>query len=124
MNAAVPDCLIEDYEHLIDGLKLPDEDDRHVLAAAIEARADTIVTINLKDFPPEAIMPYGIEALHPDEFVIRQMDLSVPAVIAVVRQQRASLLHPPLSAEQFVAALARQQLPQTVERLSEFAGEF
>jgi predicted nucleic acid-binding protein len=52
MNAAVPDCLVTGYEPLIEGLKLPDAKDRHVLAAAIKAGAQVIVTRNLKDFPP------------------------------------------------------------------------
>jgi hypothetical protein len=34
MDQAVPDCLVTDYEDLIDSLELPDPDDRHVLAAA------------------------------------------------------------------------------------------
>lgn len=55
MNAAVPDCLVEGYEPLIAGLLLPDENDRHVLAAAIQTRANVIVTFNQKDFPEDAI---------------------------------------------------------------------
>ncbi|MEY9840702.1 PIN domain-containing protein, partial [Streptacidiphilus sp. EB103A] len=51
MNAAIRDCLITGHEPLIEGLKLPDPDDRHVLAAAIKAGAQVIVTSNLKDFP-------------------------------------------------------------------------
>ena len=35
MIAGVADCMIEGHEPLIDGLDLPDPDDRHVLAAAI-----------------------------------------------------------------------------------------
>lgn len=38
MNKAVRDCLVTGYEPLIGGLKLPDPDDRHVLAAAIMVR--------------------------------------------------------------------------------------
>ncbi|MEU9833082.1 PIN domain-containing protein [Streptosporangium sp. NPDC048047] len=53
MISAVRDCLVEEYEPLVDTLKLPDPDDRHVLAAAIRAGARMIVTSNLKDFPPE-----------------------------------------------------------------------
>jgi predicted nucleic acid-binding protein len=53
MNEAVPDSLVENFEPLIDGLQLPDADDRHVLAAAIKCNAKIIVTSNLKDFPPE-----------------------------------------------------------------------
>jgi hypothetical protein len=43
-------------------LTLPDADDRHVLAAAIRAEADVIVTFNLGDFPAETLKRYGIEA--------------------------------------------------------------
>lgn len=34
MRSAIPDCIVSGYEHLVDGLALPDPDDRHVLAAA------------------------------------------------------------------------------------------
>ncbi|HVZ31726.1 MAG TPA: PIN domain-containing protein [Polyangiaceae bacterium] len=73
MNRAVPDCLIRGYEGLIDGLSLPDPDDRHVLAAAIRAGAQLIVTSNMRDFPENALAPYGIEAKDPDDFVIDQL---------------------------------------------------
>src|SRR3954464_11109127 len=52
MNRHVPDCLVVGYETLIPTLVLPDPDDRHVLAAAIHAQAEVIVTFNLRDFPP------------------------------------------------------------------------
>jgi hypothetical protein len=55
MDLHVRDCLIEGYEELIDNLKLPDSNDRHVLAAAIKANAQTIVTYNLSDFPSLAL---------------------------------------------------------------------
>lgn len=51
MCAAVDDCLVDGYQELIEGLVLPDADDRHVLAAAIRAGAQVIVTNNTKDFP-------------------------------------------------------------------------
>jgi hypothetical protein len=50
MNSALRDCLIEGYKPLIDSIKLPDPGDRHVVAAAIKAGADVIVTYNLKGF--------------------------------------------------------------------------
>src|SRR3712207_6351193 len=67
MNQAVLDCLVEDYEDLIEGLQLPDPDDRHVLAAAIASASDAIVTFNLKDFPAATLHKYNIELQHPDE---------------------------------------------------------
>jgi predicted nucleic acid-binding protein len=45
-NTAFPDALVENYESLIEGLNLPDENDRHVLAAAIKTNANLIVTNN------------------------------------------------------------------------------
>ncbi len=51
MRDAVPDCMVSGHTPLIDALKLPDPDDRHVLAAAIRARAQVIVTCDQDDFP-------------------------------------------------------------------------
>ncbi|MCA9226944.1 MAG: PIN domain-containing protein, partial [Planctomycetales bacterium] len=65
MNEALRDCLVTEYEHLVESLSLPDPDDRHVLAAAIHANAEVIVTFNLKDFPLEKLDPLGLEAMHP-----------------------------------------------------------
>ena len=74
MDQHVPDCLVTGYESLIPTLSLPDPDDRHVLAAAIHGRAGLIVTFNLKDFPSSVLEPYGVQAIHPDEFVVRFLD--------------------------------------------------
>lgn len=51
IEQALPAGRIEGYEHRISSLSLPDPDDRHILAAAIEIGADAIVTFNLDDFP-------------------------------------------------------------------------
>lgn len=121
MNQAVPDSLIEGYEWLIDDLALPDPDDRHVLAAAIHGRANVIVTFNLRDFPPAALDPHGIEALHPDDFVLSQFDLSMSAVCSAAKTHRARLKKPPKSVDEYLETLARQELAETVQRLRKFA---
>jgi predicted nucleic acid-binding protein len=121
MNAHVLDCLVTGYENLIDGLALPDPNDRHVLAAAIRAGADVIVTYNLDDFPKQVLDPLGIEAQHPDVFVTHLLDLDGPAVCAAARRQRQSLRNPPKTVEEFLKILVQQQLPQTVAKLQEFA---
>ncbi len=51
MERALPDAMVVEYEHLIESLVLPDSGDRHVLAVAIHAGSDVIVTLNLADFP-------------------------------------------------------------------------
>src|SRR4051794_5934239 len=58
MDANVRGALVEGHEPLIETLALPDPDDRHVLAAAVHAGADGIVTFNLADFPDDALRPH------------------------------------------------------------------
>lgn len=54
MNAAFPyaevEATVEHYQRLM-GHSLPDEDDRHVLAAAVAAEASVLCTANMKDVP-------------------------------------------------------------------------
>jgi predicted nucleic acid-binding protein len=90
MNAHVRDCLVTGYESLIPSLTLPDPDDRHVLAAAIRCGADVIVTFNVKDFPDDALKPFGIEAQHPDDFLAYQLDLAPNVMCAAAKRQRES----------------------------------
>lgn len=45
-------------------------DDRHVLACAITAGSDVIVTFNLRDFPDRGLAPWGIRATHPDDLLV------------------------------------------------------
>jgi predicted nucleic acid-binding protein len=71
MRRAFPEALVEEYEGLAASLHLPDKDDRHVLAAAIRAGAQIIVTENLKDFPIDELKPYDIEAMSADSFLAR-----------------------------------------------------
>jgi predicted nucleic acid-binding protein len=117
MNTAIPDCLVENYEHLIESLQLPDPDDRHVLAAAIAGHADAIITLNLQDFPSVALEPHKIEAQHPDEFLLNQLDLNEAAAMYAIRSQRARLKSPPRSAEEFIETFGRLGLPMTTARL-------
>lgn len=120
MNEAVPDCLVKNYESLIDGLNLPDENDRHVLAAAIRCSAQAIITFNLKDFPEEVLKLYGIEAIHPDVFIEHQISLHQGAVIKTAKNHRAALKNPPRSAEDYLATLSAQKLVVTARKLNEF----
>ncbi|MBL8060752.1 MAG: PIN domain-containing protein [Chthonomonas sp.] len=63
------EALVTGYEHLTEFCK-NDEKDRHVLAAAIHEKVETIVTMNLKHFQADALDPWGIIAVHPDKYLI------------------------------------------------------
>lgn len=122
MDSAVMDCKVRGYKKLIPSLTLPDPDDRHVLAAAIHAGADAIVTFNLKDFPASELDQYDIEALHPDEFIHHQFGLQAASVIITAQRCRERLKNPPVSVENYLSTLATQSLPKTVVELTPFAG--
>lgn len=120
MDAHAKDAKVSGYEQLIDTLDLPDPNDRHVLAAAICCGADAIVTFNLKDFPEERLAPYGIDVLHPDDFIYYQIDMAPSTCCGVIKQQRLALKNPKVGIEDFLATLQKQQLPQTVSVLKEY----
>ncbi len=121
MDANVRDCLVRGYEELIPSLHLPDADDRHVLAAAIRSGADVIVTFNLSDFPSETLRNYGIEAQHPDEFVMHLLDLAPQVVCAAVKRQRQNLKKPPVSVEDLQETFERQGLAEVVSFLRDYS---
>lgn len=120
MDLYVRDCIVEGYETLIDGLTLPDPQDRHVLAAAIRANAQTIVTYNLSDFPTKQLSVYGIYSQHPDEFIRHLLDLAPAKVIQTFKETRQSLKNPPKAPEEYMAILEQQSLPLTVSYLREY----
>ncbi|MEA9393623.1 PIN domain-containing protein [Acerihabitans sp. TG2] len=120
MNLALPDANVTGFETLIEGISLPDPDDRHVLAAAIRSNADVIVTLNLKDFPSEVLAEYGIEALHPDDFISDLFDLNHSVALNAVRLQRNALKNPPMTTEEFLEMLLKQGLPMTVKALRNY----
>jgi hypothetical protein len=121
MNAHVRDCLVTGFEDLVEALTLPDPDARHVLAAAIRCGASAIVTSNLKDFPDEVLSKYGVEALHPDDFLTLQLDLSPSTVCEAAKCHRESLKNPRKTVDDYLNSLEAQSLPQTVARLREFS---
>lgn len=95
MGKAVRDWRVTGYEGLIGSVNLPDLDDRHVVAAAIRAGAQTIMTSNLRDFPADELARYDIEAQSPDAFVKAQIGVSRDAVYAAVQQIANSWRNPP-----------------------------
>jgi predicted nucleic acid-binding protein len=63
-----PEAIVAGHERWIEQCWNA-ESDRHVLAAAIESGAKTIVTYNLRDFPEEALSPWAVRAVSPDELL-------------------------------------------------------
>lgn len=122
MRQAVADCVVTGFEDLVEGLHLPDPDDRHVLAAAIHSGAQAIVTFNLDDFPADKLAQYNVEAKHPDEFVLNTIDLAPGLVTTVLGEQARSLKNPPRTVGELLDTLRDQGLVRSVAKLRELFG--
>ena len=110
MTEGVRDCLVHGYEPLIDVLDLPDPDDRHVLAAAIKANAQLIVTRNRKDFPVKTLAQWNVRPKSPDDFVRDVMDFDSQAVWACVQQIVDSRKRRPVTVDDVLGELQRDGL--------------
>jgi predicted nucleic acid-binding protein len=101
-TAAVPEPAIERLEPAMTN----DPKDRHVLATAVAASAQVIVTLNLKHFPPHACELFGIEPLHPDAFLLDLHSLDPDIAFEVVERQAEALARPAMTIEELLDRLA------------------
>lgn len=117
MNDAIRDVLVTGYESLIEVVDLPDPDDRHVLAVAIKANAQVIVTDNIRHFPQDKLSAWNIEAQTADDFVQDLIDLSRQTVYAQVQRMADSWKNPPGTVDDVLNALERTGLVGSVAAL-------
>jgi len=116
MAGAFPESLVTGYAALLSAMT-NDPKDRHVLAAAVGGDAHAVVTLNLKDFPAAAAEPYGIEVLHPDDFLLDMLDLAPVEMKAVLRTQLSSYRREPRDLHGLLDRIGAGGAPQ-------FAAEF
>lgn len=77
-----PEAMVSGHDYLTEKCT-NDEKDRHVLACAIHCKAEIILTFNLRDFKEESLSPWGIQARHPQEYLLVLFSLEP----GLVRQQ-------------------------------------
>lgn len=117
MNLAFPDALVVNYEPLIDSLKLPDLNDRHVLAAAIKINADLIITNNLKDFPEAYLTNFGLKAKAPDDFFTDIIDLNHEISVQAFKKLVLSKKNPPFNEYDVLDIFRKNGLKDTADYL-------
>lgn len=98
------EATIYGYEPLVPVISVQQED-RHVVAAAVVAGAQIIVTKNLQHFPDEGLTPFGIEAQSPDEFLETLFSLDPDLMAWIAERQAAALVRPPMSVEELLDVL-------------------
>lgn len=116
MRAVFPDAMVDGYEPLIEGMTC-DPKDRHVLAAAVRANAEVLVTFNLKDFPDSCVEGYEIEIVHPDDFLLDQLDLYPKLVVDSLVRLTTLYKTPQVTMEDLLEMLIRSGVPNFVDEV-------
>lgn len=83
-----------------------DAGDRHVVAAALAARAEAIVTRNVSDFAPADLFELGIEVQSLDAFLVNQWTLDPQVVLDALREMEEDRTRPPRTEAEILDALA------------------
>lgn len=122
MDAVFEDSNCSGFESLVESLKLPDENDRHVLALAINEEAKFIITNNHADFPNDTLTHHNIKAISPDDFleylfIERDMGELIVDALAI---QRGRLKNPPFDVPAFLEKLEAASLTKLRKNLSKF----
>ncbi len=108
MNAAFEDALVwgwQPLESCVEGL--PDAADRHVVAAAVRGNAAAIVTDNARDFPADALAPWGLNVITSDDFLLDLLDLNTSGTLSCLIAMSEKRRNPPVTVVDIVAALER-----------------
>ena len=88
-----PEAWVEGYEGLVSAMTNQPKD-RRVLAAAVRARAEIIVTYNRRDFPAAALAPYSISVQGPSTFLKNLYELDREAVWQTLEEQAGAIGKP------------------------------
>jgi predicted nucleic acid-binding protein len=111
MERYFADAMVTGYRDLVPTMTNHSKD-RHVLAAAVRGGAEVLVTFNTRDFPPDSVKPFDLEVVHPDDFLLDQLDLyHAPTLRALVELVEA-YDSPAMTVDDFLLALTRAGVPK------------
>lgn len=114
---AFPSAIVTVSETTRSGLSLPDPDDNHVLAAAIDGQAGELLTLNLKDFPTRTLSAHGIIRRDPDGFLLEALDANKEDVDAAVQNVLIAAASHGIDVNNPRALLKRARLPRLAKAL-------
>jgi len=115
MSYFFPLANVTNFDHHIPGIELPDPDDRHVVACAIQCEAEIIVTFDLKDFPVEELEKFGIIPQHPDDFICDLFEMNEKAAIEALNVQLETLRKPRRTKEELLETFKKCDLAKAAE---------
>ena len=111
MDRSFPDALVPASKAFGAAARLPDPNDAHVIATAIAAEANSIVTFNLRHFPAAVLEPLDMQAVHPDTFLCNLLEISPSRFLKAARAVRRRRIKPPQTIDDFLGGLERAKLP-------------
>jgi hypothetical protein len=85
-----PEAWVDGFDDLLPTMTNHPKD-RHVLAAAVKAGAQWIVTYNAKDFPASSLSPYGIAVVGPSMFLKTLHDRASSPVLETLESQASAI---------------------------------
>lgn len=117
MTREFDDSLVTGWEGLEGTFGLPDPDDEHVVAVAVVAGADVIVTSNIKDIPATMI-PSHVDVQTPQEFLANTVTVDPRRAATAVRAMVGRYRKPALTVGQLLDILeTRYGLAEAVDVL-------
>ena len=118
IESAFEDAKVSNFDQfMITGEALPDQNDAHVLDAALKIKADTIVTENLRDFPPAVLEPLNIEVRSADAFIADTIALDAGRAVAAINKMRLRLRKPEMTPNILLQNMDASGLTETVDIL-------
>jgi predicted nucleic acid-binding protein len=114
MKRYFADAMVTGYDDLVPTMT-NNEKDRHVLAAAVRGGAEVLVTFNTKDFPEASIEPFDLDVVHPDDFLLDQLDLYRAPTLRALVELVEGYDSPAMTVDGFLLALTRAGVPKFVD---------
>lgn len=111
MDRAFEGSSVSGDPSVLDGWVSPDPDDLHVIASAIAAEADVIVTANVRDFPKAVMAGLGLLVMSPDELLLGLLEDNQEEVIHCVVEMAAASYHPQRTPREILMALELSGVP-------------
>ena len=112
------DAMVTGYSDLVSRMT-NHEKDRHVLAAAVRGGAELLVTFNTKDFPSASVDPFDLEVVHPDDFLLDQLDLYHAPTLRALVELVEGYDSPAMTVDDFLLALTRAGVPRFADAARE-----